>query len=156
MPNGVSDLAWSPDSLHIAFLSLDGEKPGDDPRVFTPGQGRHRRLWTVRADSDTPEAVTPDGQSIWQYAWSPDGKQFAVYFADGPGETDWYRGQIGVVAARGGTIRQATQLTRQACALAWSPDGTRIAYISGEWSDPDRGGGDIYLLSLSNGETRNL
>jgi Tol biopolymer transport system component len=58
--------------------------------------------------------------------------------------------------AHGGAIRQLGELTRQASALAWSPDGTRIAYVSGEWSDPDRGGGDIYVHSLINGETHNL
>jgi dipeptidyl aminopeptidase/acylaminoacyl peptidase len=164
MPNGVSDPAWSPVGpsssggldCYIAFLSRDGEEPKNDPRVYTPDEGRHRRLWRVRADNDTPEAVTPVGQSIWQYAWSPDGKQFAVYFATGPDETDWYRGQIGIVAAHGGAIRQVTQLTRQAFSLAWSPDGSRLAYISGELSDPDRGGGDIYVLSLESGEVRNL
>ncbi|MFL5665311.1 MAG: alpha/beta fold hydrolase [Ktedonobacteraceae bacterium] len=156
MPNGVSDLAWSPDGSRIAFLSLEGEESKKDPIVLIPGQGRQRRLWSVRLESDTPEPVTPDGESIWQYAWSPDSKQFAVYYATGPDETDWYRGQIGLVAAHGGAIRQLSRLTRQACALTWSPDGSRIAYISGEWSDPDHGGGDIYTLSLHDGETRNL
>ena len=156
MPNGVSDLSWSPNGDRIAFLSLEGNEPASDPKVFQPGSGRHQRLWTVRVDSDTPEPITPDGQSIWQYAWSPDGKEFAVYYASGPDETDWYRGQIGLVSAHGGAIRQLTQLTRQACALTWSPDGTRLGYISGEWSDPDRGGGDIYVLSLQDGTTRNL
>jgi dipeptidyl aminopeptidase/acylaminoacyl peptidase len=155
-PNGVSDLSWSPDGKYMAFLSVDGEEPVSDPKVFTPGQGRHRRLWRVRIDSDTPEPVTPDGQSIWQYAWAPNSKQFAVFFANGPDQTDWYRGQIGVVMAHGGTIRQVGQLTHQASALTWSPDGSRIAYVAGEWSDPDRGGGDIYVYSFSDGETRNL
>ena len=156
MPNGVEDAKWSPDGSHIAFVSLEGEKPKDDPKVFTPESGQHRRLWMVRPDSDTPEPVTPDGFSVWQYAWSRDSQQFAVYCSAGPDLTNWYRGQIGIVAARGGTIRQVTHLTRQACALAWSPDGSQLAYISGEWSDPDRGGGDIFVLSLANGETRNL
>ena len=156
LSNGVTDLSWSPDGSRIGFLSLEGEEPESDPKVFTPASGRHRRLWTIRADSDTPEPVTPDGSTIWHYAWSPDGQQFAVYYATGPAETDWYRGQVGVVAAHGGAIRQLSQLTRQACALAWSPNGKSLAYISGEWSDPDRGGGDIYILNLESGETRNL
>lgn len=154
MPNGVSDLEWSPDGSHIAFISLEGAEPQKDPIVVMPE--RHRRLWTIRPGFDIPEPVTPDGFTVWEYAWSPDCQQIALYYSTGPDDTDWYRGQIGVVPANGGSIRQLTQLTRQASALAWSPDGKRLAFISGEWSDPCRGGGDIFTLSLADGEVRNL
>lgn len=156
VPNGVSDITWSPDGSRIAFLAFSGSEPESDPLVLRPDAEQHRRLWTIRPESDTPEPVTPDGFTIWNYAWTPDSHQFAVYYVDTPGETGWFRGQIGLVAASGGAIRQLSQLTRQACGLTWSPDGTRLAYLSGEWSDPDRGGGDIYTLSIANGQTRNL
>jgi dipeptidyl aminopeptidase/acylaminoacyl peptidase len=156
MPNGVSDLEWSPDDNYISFLSLEGKEPESDPRVVT--EGRHKRLWKVHVDSDIPEPITPDGFTIWEYAWSPDSRQLAVYYSTGSDETDWYRGQIGIVSAAGGSIRQLTHLTRQASALTWSPDGTRLAYISGEWSDPCHGGGDIFVLSIGaeDSEARNL
>lgn len=154
MPNGVSDLEWSPDGTRIAFLSLEGEEPGKDPRVIQPR--RHRRLWTVHADYDIPEPVTPDGLTVWEYAWSPDSRYMALYYSRGSDDTDWYRGQIGIVAAHGGAVRQLTHLTRQASALTWSPDRTRLAYISDEWSDPGRGGGDIFVLTVESGEACNL
>jgi dipeptidyl aminopeptidase/acylaminoacyl peptidase len=156
MPDGVSDLAWSPDGGRIAFLAREGEKPRGDPRVVLLEQGRHLRLWTVRPDSDTPKPVTPDGLSVWEYAWSPDGRHVAVYYTAGPEETDWYRGQIGIVAAGGGVVSRLTQLHGHARALTWAPDGTRLAYIVGNWSDPGLGGGDIYILSLHDGKVRNL
>jgi dipeptidyl aminopeptidase/acylaminoacyl peptidase len=154
MPNGVSDLAWAPDGSRIAFLSPEGEEPKSDPKVIGPG--RHRRLWTVRPDHDIPEPVIPAGLTVWEYSWSPDSKQLALYYSTGPDDTDWYRGQVGVVAAGGGAVRQVTHLTWQARALAWSPDGKQIAYISGRWSDPGRGSGEIFTVSLESGETRNL
>ncbi len=159
MPNGVSNLSWAPDGSRIAFISLEGEEPKEDPKVFIPGSGRHRRLWTVRADYDNPEPVTPEGITVWEYTWSPDSKQIALYYSTGPDTTDWYRSQIGVVPASGGGVRQLTQfapVSRQASALAWAPDSKQLAYVSGHWSDPGRGGGDLYLLSLENGESRNL
>ena len=159
LPNGVSDLAWSPDGSKIAFISLEGAEPGSDPRVFTPTQERHRRLWTVHADDDIPQAVTPDGITVWEYAWSPDGRQFALYSSTKPDETGWYYGQIGLVDAEGGSVHQLTHfppVSSQARALAWSPDGKQLAYVSGKWSDPGRGAGEIFLLSLENGESRNL
>ena len=106
--------------------------------------------------SDQPEPVTPADITIWEYAWSPDGQQFAVYYSAGPGETDWYRGQVGIVPAEGGAVRRLTQLTRQAAALAWSPDSSRIAYISGEWSDRGLVGGEVFVIPAAGGEPRNL
>lgn len=154
LPNGVSNLAWSPDGSRIAFTSLEGKEVGTDPLVIAPD--RHKRLWTIRPDNDIPEPVTPNGYTIWEHAWSPDSRQLAVYFTTGPDETDWYRGQIGIVSANGGAIRQVTQLTRQASSLTWSSDGSRLAYISGEWSDRGLVGGDIFVLSLAEGTLRNI
>jgi len=156
IPNGVSDLEWSPDGKRIAFLSRDGEEPKSDPLVIAPN--RHQRLWTIRPGYDIPEPVTPNNLTVWEYAWSPDSQQLALYYSTGPDDTDWYRGQIGIVLASGGAVRQLTNLTRQASALAWSPDRSRLAFISGEWSDPCHGGGDVFVLSLTekNAEPRNL
>ncbi|HZR43094.1 MAG TPA: hypothetical protein VFB12_23440, partial [Ktedonobacteraceae bacterium] len=154
MPNGVSDLAWSPDGSRIAFLSLEGEEPKSDPKVLAPA--RYKRLWTVRAGQAIPEAVTPRDVTVIEYSWSPDSKSLALYYSNGPEETDWYRGQIGVVAAEGGVVRQLTSLKLPARAPVWSPDGKQIAFFSGSWSDPGRGASDIYTISLETRQVRNL
>ena len=159
LPNGVSTLAWSPDGSKIAFLSQDDMEPSSDPKVFPLAQERHQRLWIIRVNETIPQAVTPTGMTVWGYAWSPDGQRFAVYFSPRPDDTGWYHSQIGVVAADGGAIQQLTSfapVSRQARALSWSPDGQHLAYISGKWSDPSRGAGDIFLLSLHNGQSRLL
>ncbi|HLI08470.1 MAG TPA: S9 family peptidase [Ktedonobacteraceae bacterium] len=145
--------------MNLSALSVEGTEPGSDPRVFPPADARHRRLWTVRVDDDIPTAVTPDGITVWEYAWSPDSKQLALYYSTRPDDTGWYHSQIGLVDANGGAVHQLTHfapVSMQARGLAWSPDGKQLAYLSGKWSDPGRGAGDIYLLSLENGAARNL
>jgi dipeptidyl aminopeptidase/acylaminoacyl peptidase len=157
LPNGAESLAWSPDGARIAFIALEGAEPEIDPIVLgSQPVGRHRRLWTVRTESDTPEPVTSADVTIWEYAWSPQSDRLAVFYSDGPDETDYYRGQLGVVPASGGAVRQLTKLTRQAAALTWSPDGTRICYVSGEWSDRGIVGGDVNVVSSEGGKPKNL
>ncbi len=154
MPNGVDQPVWSPDGSRLAFLSREGAEWTAGPKVNE--EPRHTRLWTVRPESDTPEPVTPPDMTIWRYAWSPDASEIAVYYSEGPGETDWYRGQIGLVPAGGGAIRRMTELNRQAEAPAWSRDGKTLYYILGEWSDRGVIGGEVCALDVATGATRNL
>lgn len=157
MPNGVSEPSWSPNGDYIAFLSYDGEEPGNDPLIVV--SARHQRLWTVHVAGDRPTPVTQEGLTVWEYVWSPDSQRFALYYSIKPDENGWYAGQIGLVASLGGAVRQMTQLTMQASELAWSPDGHKLAYISGDWSDRGQGGGDIFTLALNTerrSEPRNL
>lgn len=154
MPNGVSDLAWAPDGSRISFTSLEGDEPKQDPKIL--GAARHRRLWTMRPDQAVPEPVTQANLTIREYVWSPDSQQIALYYSEGAEETDWYHSHIGVVSANGGAVHKAVHLTRPARALAWSPDGQHLAYLSGGWSDPGRGSGDIFTVALANGQIRNL
>ena len=154
MPNGVSNLAWAPDGSRISFLALEGEEPKDDPKVLQPA--RHKRLWTVYPDQALPSVITPENLTIREYTWSHDSKQLAVYYSEGPDETDWYHSHIGVVAANGGAVREVVHLHLPASSLTWSPDDTSIVYHSGKWSDPGRGAGEMFLVSLADGRVRNL
>jgi dipeptidyl aminopeptidase/acylaminoacyl peptidase len=150
MPNGAASPRWSPDGSRIAFLSHEGAEHASGPKVNE--EPRHTRLWTVRPASDTAEPVTPPDHTIWRYAWSPDSSRFAVFSSTGPAETDWYRGQLGLVPSHGGAVRQITRLTRQAEAPTWSRDGRTLYFILGEWSDRGLVGGDVCALPIDPAE----
>ncbi|MGH2516975.1 MAG: hypothetical protein ACRDHP_15085, partial [Ktedonobacterales bacterium] len=154
VPNGAAGLSWSPDGSRLAFLSPDGDEPTAEPKVNE--FQRQTRLWSVRPEHDVPRPVTPANLTIWTYTWSPDSARVAVYCSAGPGETDWYRGQIGIVPAAGGAVTPITTLTRQADALTWTRDSQRIVYVSGEWSDRGLIGGDVFIVDANGGEPRNL
>lgn len=154
MPNGASTLAWAPDGSRISFLSLEGEEPKKDPKILGPS--RHRRLWTIRPDQALPEPVTQANLTVREYVWSPDSQQFALYYSQGAEETDWYHSNIGIISANGGAVREVVHLTWPARALAWSPDSKHLAYLSGRWSDPGRGTGDILTVAVESGQVRNL
>jgi len=69
-------------------------------------------------DSDTPEAVTPDGLSIWSYAWSPDGQQLLIRTASE------YR-----LYSASGSQRFAWSDTSTASLPFWSPDSRMLLVL---------------------------
>lgn len=104
--------ALSPDGGHIAFVwQRDG----------------HSDLWLARADgAGWPQRLTFDrpAQTTWSDAaprWSPDGRWLA-YAA---------RGDIWAVSAAGGGPRQLTDFKQGDAGPIFSPDGSRIYFLSG-------------------------
>jgi dipeptidyl aminopeptidase/acylaminoacyl peptidase len=110
---------WSPDGSLIAFVSRD------DDRVH---------LDVVRPDGSSLRRVADVGEPFVNFEWSPDGKRLAIVVSAGPRSAD-----VSVVNADGTDLHR---IARCRCDLqgprfafpvsvAWSLDGTRIAYISG-------------------------
>ena len=178
----LTDVQWSPDGSLIAFVSHDDV--GTHLNVVHPDGSSLRRvadgdLFSVRwspdgslialVSHDHLDVVHPDGSSLRRvadgdmgpYEWSPDGKRLAIVVSAGPRSAD-----VSVVNADGTDLHR---IARCRCDLrgprpdfyesvAWSFDGTRIAYISGRGNTvstirPDGSGAIVVATQPARGVT---
>lgn len=148
---------WSPDGSRLVYMS---PRSGDHQIYVSDSDGLHEtQLTSDPASHDYPQ-WSPDGSRIaysvstttWvmnadgsdqhqiftggaidAVSWSPDGNQLAL------GATEVF-----VINADGTDLRVLTNTPdHNSNAPVWSPDGTRIAFITNRDSSP----GDIYLMN---------
>ncbi|MEU8125397.1 serine hydrolase [Spirillospora sp. NPDC049024] len=134
LTSGSSDTApaWSPEGRRLAFLR------GGQLAVLDTGGGE-------------PEQVTDLPLGAGPACWSPDGRRLAFtapvdptggapgpmvsdgpdYQADGVGMFGPVRTQVHVLDLDTGEVRQLTDGPHGAGAVAWSPDGTTLAFTRG-------------------------
>jgi Tol biopolymer transport system component len=146
--------AWSPDSASIAYVLWQQRLTDSGPpefnatvRVIDIGHKRDRRLF--EGSGWHPEAV-----------WSPDGRWLAL-----PTDRDRRRGtscfsppcdvvaELYLVSRDGRRTRRLTNNRADDFAPSWSPDGRRLAFISGR--DRPRGvrtWRDVYVTSTAGGK----
>jgi Tol biopolymer transport system component len=147
---------WSPDGTQIAFVA-NNIGPGGD------GSG-DREIWMVNADGSERTLLTNNNSDDYYPAWSPLGNQIAyvnhtdrnIYVMDTDPETS--------------DAFNLTPSSPPTCSSncyqgddedpAWSPDGTKIAYVHG-WApddNPNAGGGrpNIWTMTSTGGNRETL
>jgi Tol biopolymer transport system component len=113
-------------------VSPDGERivmsAAQEP--YDPQEGVD--IWTIRLDGGRPTRLTNDGSFEGYPCWSPDGEWVAFTDRHQKSEDEGFR-SIYMVPAGGGEIREVTSETDSVSggAIAFSPDGTGIAFFSG-------------------------
>jgi dipeptidyl aminopeptidase/acylaminoacyl peptidase len=179
-PEPASQLAWSPDGSLIAFVARDRDparygpmgtvrKPADQSarrltRLFSRLDNagwvvdRPNHIVVVTADGSTPPAVlTPGPYEASDLAWSPDGAQIA--FASARHETWDLDGAVDlwtVPLDDPAQLRRLTPTGPAYSAPAWSPDGTRLAYLCNPTPAEDPRHTRVGVLELSSGKAREL
>jgi Tol biopolymer transport system component len=114
--------SWSPDGDRIAFVQ------------------QYAALWNTRADGSDPLRLF-EGPVLCS-SWSPDGKRIAFVSDSGylP-ETDVHRSEIYLINPDGSDLVGLTEPPNSDENPVWSPDGSRIAFVSTRDGNPE-----IYLM----------
>lgn len=149
----IGEYAWAPDSMHFAFAMKQGESTSqhgnaekspkpividalhfkeDADGYLAAGVRRHLYLYDIN-DSKI-ENLTNDPQFNEDLPrWSPDGQRIAFVRTHEQGADQDGRENIAVVDAHPGAIPHnvVRPFAPNSQKLAWSPDGTMIAYLQG-------------------------
>jgi dipeptidyl aminopeptidase/acylaminoacyl peptidase len=167
----ISGPQWSPDGKYLSFITTRGEDAKPQVWVLDRRGGEARQLteiedgagsyeWSPDAtklvlairDKDTTAASGGSGagsRSRPRDPWVIDRLQFK---RDGRGYlTDSLRTHLYVYDIASKKLTQITSGRWDEGSPAWSPDGTRIAFVSNRTEDPDANSNDdIWLVAADN------
>jgi dipeptidyl aminopeptidase/acylaminoacyl peptidase len=159
---GISGYSMSPDGTQVAFLST--EKP--DPRIKElAGKGfkaeifeeelLYSRLWIAPLDGGEPRQLDVEGH-VSRVQWSPAGDRLVLTVAPTPLVDDSYmKRRIRVVDPSSDRVTARIENPGKLGQIAWSPDGQRLAFISGEdMNDPMQG--RLIAVPVTGGEQVDL
>ena len=108
--------AWSADGSMIAVREGNSQEPSGTALLIVPFDG----------DSHVAHLAGP-GADLAHPSWSPDSRiVFALLGSEDNGETGW---DLATVSSDGGGFRWLLREAGDQTAPAWSPDGSRIAYL---------------------------
>ena len=133
----VSDPALTPDGALVAFTLRWFDSGTIKPRseIFVIDLGASGP--SKGAQPAQPRQLTHESDSEMP-AWSPDGRTVAMLRPD-----NHSRRQVWTISAAGGEAKQLTDEPGGVDALAWSPDGTRIAFRADVAPDLPEPGRDL-------------
>jgi Tol biopolymer transport system component len=129
----TTDPAVSPDGKLVAYASDRGGAENLD-------------IWLQQIDGGAPLRLTSDASDEYEPSFSPDGSRI-VFRSDGDG------GGIYTVPALGGEPRLVARGGRHA---RFSPDGTRMAFVTGFGGHGGVSGAELFIIPFTGGTLQKL
>ena len=159
----VQSIHWSPDGRTIAVLFTENAvRMAGAVEATTPDAGvveekfYEQRLTLVDAQTGKARQLSPADTYVYEYNWSPDGKQLAYTAAKGSGDNNWWIAELFRIDAATGAVNHILKPATQIAVPRWSPDGKTIAFVGGIMSDEGSTGGDVYTVAATGGAARNI
>jgi dipeptidyl aminopeptidase/acylaminoacyl peptidase len=177
--------SWSPDGRWLAFVSeRKGEAPDKSENEQKKPVKDKPQIWLIPTDGGEARQLTHMQHGASNPIWSPDSKSLLFNAEVGPADEEtedgkplpkarvidrlWYRldgvgfiyerrNHLFLVDVNGGESEQLTDGDWDDSDPAWSPDGTRIAFVSSRGEDRWRmPAPDVYTLAIKNGKPGSL
>jgi dipeptidyl aminopeptidase/acylaminoacyl peptidase len=117
---GISDLHFSPDGEHVAFVVTEPVK----------GTTRPRHIWMLDVKTKEVRQFTNSSKNEDTPRWSPDGKRLTFI-----SNRDDAR-QIYAISMAGGEAKRLLETKHEIDNYSWSPDGKQIAFFASEPKTP--------------------
>ena len=117
---------WSPDGQRIAFLNTLS--------------GHNVQLCVVAVTSGKVKLLTEPGE-FERVTWSPDGKTLALLRLKREKKSSHYpemEGDLFVIPASGGALKQITYTPDHEIGSVWTPDGQRLTFAIGKTWPPEQ------------------
>lgn len=155
---------WSPDGKYISFTASRS--------------GGSNQIWLLNRLGGEAIKLTDIKAELTEYAWSPDSKQIALLLRD-PADTskeqknkpwvidryhfkqdvsgylyDKRKTHIYLFDVKEKKLDTLTRGDYNEAGIQWSPDGTKIAFVSNRTEDPDKNSNtDIYIIDAKPGSS---
>ncbi len=159
----VHGMRWSLDDTRIALLYSAADEQANSPTAPTPRDTGvmdthidRQHLAIVDVNANTFKSLSQKDVYVYEFDWSPDGKQLVVIHANGSGNNNWWVAKLSTLDASSGAMKELAAPKTQIAVPRWSFDGTQISFIGGLMSDQGVTGGDVYVMPAAGGVPRNL